>query len=298
MVKILNIGSINIDFVYKVSQFPEVGETLPVDAPLKFPGGKGLNQSVAMAYAGVEIYHAGKTGPDGEWLVHTLTEAGVHTEYIDTGGSMTGHAIIQVDPDGHNIILVCSGANFELERQYVDTIINKFSAGDILVLQNEVNEIEYIMQKARQRGMKIYFNPSPITTAIIDLPLKYVDTFILNEIEGQTLTGKREFEDIAVEMTKLYPDAAIVLTLGKHGVLYRHGDFVLSHGVYDVPVVDTTAAGDTFAGYFISSVAVGKDVGEALRLASLASSIAVSRQGASVSIPTLTETTECVLTPL
>ena len=109
------------------------------------------------------------------------------------------------------------------------------------------------------------------------------------------MTGKEDAADILTEMARLYPKAVIVLTVGKDGVLYHDGAQTLSHGIYKVPVVDTTAAGDTFTGYFISSVAAGKPPAEALRLASIASSIAVSRQGAAVSIPTLEEVLNCTL---
>ena len=292
MPKILNIGSINIDFVYQVDHFPKIGETLAADALIQFPGGKGLNQSIAMSYSGADVYHAGKTGPDGRWLIDELIQAGVKTEYIEMDGSKTGHAIIQIIPDGQNNILSYPGANFELDKKYIDTVLSNFSAGDIIVLQNEVNNIAYIMQQAYKKAMTIVFNPSPITKEIPNLPLNYVAYFLLNEIEGEALTGKKKSEEIITEMTSLYPDAAIVLTIGKHGVLFRKGDFMLSHGVYNVPVVDTTAAGDTFTGYFIGSIAIGRDANEALHLASLASSISVSRYGASASIPKFSELTQ------
>lgn len=298
MAKILNIGSINVDHVYSVDHFIRAGETLAANTLQHFPGGKGLNQSVAMAYAGGQVCHGGKTGADGEWLVEQLEQAGVDVADIDTSGSVTGHAVIQVTPEGQNCILIYSGANFELSRPQLDAIFEKFSRFDFLVLQNEVNEIAYMMQKAHEIGMKIVFNPSPIGPVIADLPLTYVDYFILNEIEGAAMTGKTDSQEILEEMAALYPDAAIVLTIGKKGVLYRKGDVLLSHGVYDVPAVDTTAAGDTFTGYFVSSVAAGKPEAEALRLASVASSIAVSRAGASVSIPKLDEVLTSKLKPL
>jgi len=179
-----------------------------------------------------------------------------------------------------------------LERSHLDEVFSFFEEGDILVLQNEVNDISYIMEQAAKKGMYIAFNPSPFDSSVSSLPLNLVTWFILNEIEGSEISGKKKPEDILQVMNDRYPQAAIVLTLGENGVLYRDNTQQLSHGIYRVQVVDTTAAGDTFAGYFIASIMAGKDPGEALRLSSIASALAVSRPGASSSIPTLKDVEE------
>lgn len=295
MSKILNIGSINIDHVYRVPHFVRPGETLASQSLMHYPGGKGLNQSVALAKAGARVYHAGRVGPDGASMLTIMRDAGVNTDMIGIDGSSTGHTVIQVNEAGQNCIILHAGANHELEKSYIDRSIGSFQPGDILLLQNEVNDIDYCMEAAHQKGMLIAFNPSPIGPAIEKCPLSYVRWFILNEIEGAALTGKTLAEDILDAMASLYPGAAIVLTIGKEGVLYRDREQLLSHGTYDVPVVDTTAAGDTFTGYFLALTASGRSAKEALRLASIASSIAVSRTGASVSIPSLKEAEESQL---
>jgi ribokinase len=283
--KILNIGSLNSDHVYTVPRFVTAGETLAAETLKYFPGGKGLNQSVALSRAGAAVFHAGKTGPDGAPLIAWLRDCGVDVRFIRSDGSVTGHAVIQVTPDGQNCILLYHGANFELERPYLNEVFSSFEKGDILVLQNEVNDISYMMEQAAHKGMRIAFNPSPFDASLRNLPLDLVSWFILNEIEGCGISGKKIPRDILTSMHASFPNAAIILTLGEDGVLYRDSKQELAHGIYRVKVVDTTAAGDTFAGYFIAGIGAGKEPVEALRLSSIASALAVSRPGASSSIP-------------
>ena len=289
MNKILNIGSINSDHVYAVPRFVSAGETLAAERLQYFPGGKGLNQSVALSRAGASVFHAGKIGADGAPLAAWLRESGVDVSHIRNDGSVTGHAVIQVASGGQNCILLYHGANFELERSHIDEVFSHFDKGDLLVLQNEVNEISYMMEQASKKGMRIAFNPSPFDVSIPNLPLNLVTWFILNEIEGSGITGRKKPEDILKSMGGNFPEAAIVLTLGKDGVLYRDSKQELSHGIYRSKVIDTTAAGDTFAGFFLASIMSGKEPGEALKTASIASALTISRPGASSSIPTRDE---------
>jgi len=285
MARILNIGSINIDYVYTVPHFVRAGETLSSTSRQIFPGGKGMNQSIALARAGGDVTHAGMIGSDGTYLLDILKDAGVHTGLIAQNSGPTGHTVIQVTPEGENCILLYSGANQELDEAFVDKVLAPFAEGDILILQNEVSCVPYAMKAARAKGMKIAFNPSPFGPEILDYPLHLVDWWLLNEIEGSALTEKNNPHDMLAVMGSMYPDGVVVLTLGEEGVMCRSGGDVFSHGSYPVKVLDTTAAGDTFTGYFISSIARGKGIEEALRLASVAASISVSRQGAAVSIP-------------
>ena len=297
MTKILNIGSINIDHVYRVPHFVQPGETLHALSLTNFPGGKGLNQSVALALAGGTVAHAGKVGSDGGEMIAVLRRAGADVSLVDESGSATGHAVIQVSERGQNCILLHRGANYELDKAFVDRALAAYGEGDILVLQNEVAQLPYIMESAHQKGMRIAFNPSPIGPEIDACPLETVSWFLLNEIEGAALSGEKDHAMVLNAMAQKYPNAAIVLTVGKNGVLYKDKTQTLRHGIYKVPVVDTTAAGDTFTGFFIGLTAQGENPTEALRLASVASSIAVSRAGASVSIPTLAQVKEAKLTP-
>lgn len=295
--KILNFGSLNLDFVYEVDHFVRPGETISSLASHKYCGGKGLNQSIALARSGAQVYHAGAVGAeDGAMLLNVLRVNNVDTKFVEQKlDVLTGHAIIQVDKDGQNCILLYGGANQSITCGQVDETLRSFSDGDVLLLQNEINELAYIMEQAYKKRLKIVLNPSPMNEKILRLPLELVDTFILNEIEADDICGKIPEDKRVDTLAARFPEAKIVLTLGENGVIYKDRNKKLNHGIYRVPVVDTTAAGDTFTGFFIGSLAMGHDIAEALRLASLASSIAVSRAGAESSIPFMKEVIEAGL---
>ncbi len=283
--RVLNLGSLNIDKTYTVERFVQEGQTINAVAYSSCCGGKGLNQSVALAKAGMQVYHAGMIGQDGGMLRRKLEESGVCTEYLAVAQEESGHALIQLDAQGRNCIICYGGANHAITTEYIDAVLCGFAAGDYLLLQNETTNVPYAMQRAAEKGMHVVFNPSPITPELREYPLRSVSCFLVNEVEGEALTGEREYEAILAELHRTYPGAIIVLTVGDSGVLCQQGEKVYRHGVYDVPVVDTTAAGDTFCGYFIAGLAMGQALEQALRCASAASSISVSRAGASDSIP-------------
>jgi len=289
--KILNFGSLNIDYVYNVEHFVRPGETISSQSRQVFCGGKGLNQSIALARSGVQVYHAGAVGrDDGGILLETLQKNNINTDFIVQRDDVsTGHAVIQVNSEGENCIILYGGANQTIDREHVDSTLKNFAPGDFLILQNEINMLDYIIEKAHDGGLVIVLNPSPMNDKILTLPLEYVDYFILNEVEAADICGSTDQEKSLEILGKMYPEAKIVLTLGKDGVRYRDSREILSHGIYKVPVVDTTAAGDTFTGFFIGSLVQGCDPREALRLASIAASISVSRKGAESSIPFMYE---------
>ncbi|WP_283609248.1 ribokinase [Faecalispora anaeroviscerum] len=287
--KILNFGSLNYDYVYSVDHILLPGETSAAWRMETFVGGKGLNQSVALARAGAEVWHAGQVGEEGEELLHLCRENGVHTEYIRRVPGKSGHTVIQVDKKGQNNILLFGGANRSIPEDYADEVLAAFGEGDLLLLQNEINGIPRLIDRAYARGMRIVLNPSPYDEVIGECDLSKVSVLLINEIEGWQISGQREPDAILDDLVKTHPELAVVLTLGSQGVVYRHKDEHFSHGVYSVPVVDTTAAGDTFTGYFLAAITRGGSVPQALELASKASSIAVTRRGAAPSIPLLRE---------
>ncbi len=290
--QILNLGSLNIDKVYGVDHFVTAGETLKAENLNFFCGGKGLNQSIAVARAGSQICHAGAVGNDGEALRSLLEKSGVDTRFLLRSAGLSGHAVIQVTPKGQNCIIVFAGANDAVTPEYIDSVLENFRPGDILLLQNEISSVDYAISRASRQKMRIVLNPSPITDSLLQCRLDLVGCFILNETEGAALagTGESDYEGILRALTKRFPAADIVLTVGKGGVLYAGASGKRAkHGIYDVPVVDTTAAGDTFCGYYIASMSKGEPVEAALEKASVASSLAVSRKGASPSIPTADE---------
>lgn len=292
--KIVNFGSLNIDKVYSVPHFVSAGETLSSTNYEEFPGGKGLNQSIALAKAGAEVYHAGKIGKDGLFLKDILSESNVNIDWIDEIGNTTGHAIIQVSSSGENCILLFGGANKEITIDQINHILANFSQDDLLLLQNEINNLEYIVEKAHQKGLKIVLNPSPIDETMIKLDFSKIDYLILNEIEAKAITGENMNDKIFQKLLSLNNQLKIVLTLGTEGVIYK--DSVQEHRQpsYKVDAVDTTAAGDTFLGYFLSQISQHTDIKKSLQIAAKAASIAVTRKGAASSIPTWQEVIETI----
>lgn len=287
--RVLNFGSLNIDYVYRVPHFVRPGETLSGASFSVFAGGKGANQSVALSRAGGAVYHAGKVGPEGGWLVRKLRKAGVRTTHVLQGDTPTGHAIIQVDGAGQNAIVLFGGANKAITRGEADAVLSAFGEGTLVLLQNEINGIAHIMKKARQRGLGVCFNPAPFGREVPVYPLGLADILVLNETEGRGLSGRGSPERIVSALLKKFPGTAVVLTLGGRGVIYadRHGRFSLP--AVKVRAVDTTAAGDCFIGYFLASLTRGKNVRESLQLAIRAAGLSVTRPGAMDSIPVLRE---------
>lgn len=283
--RVLNFGSLNLDYVYSVDHMVTPGETLASYSMNTFCGGKGLNQSIALAKAGVEVFHAGLIGEEGDLLLDTCKKGGVQVDYIRRVPGKSGHTIIQVDRNGQNCILLYGGANQSVTKEYVDEVLAHFEKGDLLLLQNEVNLLDYVIVRAYEKGMMIVLNPSPYNEKLEACDFGKISMFLLNEIEGAQVTGEEEPEKILEILKAKYPHAKVVLTLGKDGSIYQDQGKICRQGIYPVKTVDTTAAGDTFTGYFLSSIIRGMSVEAGLRLAAKASSIAVSRKGAAPSIP-------------
>ena len=295
--KILNFGSLNLDYVYSVPHFVAAGETLAAMDRQVFPGGKGLNQSIALAKAKAHVYHAGAIGLDGMQLLKVLMQGGVNPDFVRKRPDLpTGHAIIQVDQSGQNCILIYGGANQSQRKDEIIETISSFSSGDMLLLQNEVNEVDTLIHQAKEKHMTVVLNPSPITPALLNAPLEKVDIFILNEIEARFISGVEDAYEQINALGRFYPKSDVVLTLGEKGslCLTASGE-QYEFGIFNVPVTDTTAAGDAFTGFYLASFAQGKPINEALKIASAASAIAVTRPGASVSIPDIDETEEFLL---
>ncbi len=290
MAKILNYGSLNIDYVYDVPHFVKAGETLSATNRNIFAGGKGLNQSVALSRAGGDVYHAGAVGrDDSSILTKVLQDDKIDASNIALRDCPSGHTIIQVDANGQNCILLYGGANQTLLESEIDTTRSKFEAGDFLVLQNETNNIRYIIDKAYDCGMKVCFNVSPFTKELLELPLEKCAYLIVNEIEGAAMADTTEDCDPYELLDKLcakYPQTSFVLTLGSRGsILKEVGADPISCKAFKVNAVDTTAAGDTFLGYLITNIATGMNRALAIKCATAASALAVQVKGATPSIP-------------
>ncbi len=282
---IINFGSCNIDYVYQLPHFVKPGETINAEKVMRFPGGKGLNQSIAAAKGGIKIYHAGCIGKDGEFLKETLINANVDVTFLKTADVQTGHAIIQVDDKGENCIILYSGSNHMLSKEYIDDVLSNFTSDDIILLQNEINNVQYIIEAAYKKGMKIIFNPSPFHKSLTEIDLNKISILILNEIEAFEFSNRTAPEKICDYFRKNFKDLKIILTLGSRGSIYSDKYETLYCPSYSVVVKDTTSAGDTFTGYFISGMFQGMDTLQILKYASAAAALAVSKNGAASSIP-------------
>ncbi len=290
--KILNFGSCNIDIVCGVDHIVRPGETISASSFEHFVGGKGLNQSVALANAGAEVYHAGCIGADGEILRLFMENAGVNLKYLRITDCKTGQATIQVDKNGENAIFLYAGANHAITKEYIDAVLSDFSEDDFLVVQNEINNVEYIVEKAHERGMKIVFNPAPFNDTAAKIDLSKLFCIIPNRVESSGYSGSEDYRDFTKLIREKYPDLTAVVTLGKEGCVYLDKDTEISQPAYTVKAVDTTAAGDTFVGYFVAEISRGKEPSDAMKTACAASAITVSRKGAAPSIPKLDEVIE------
>lgn len=293
--KILNFGSLNIDWVYNVDHFVKPGETLSALSVDRFSGGKGLNQSVALAKAGAPVFQAGGIGSDGEFLKECLVESNVDVSFVKSFEVPTGNAFIQVDKSGQNCIILFGGANHEITKEYAEEVIKNFEEGDILVLQNEISSLKEIIDLAYEQGMQIVLNPSPMNQKILELDLNKITYFMMNEIEGEAITGANDPDVILDKMMEKYPKSKVVLTLGDKGSRFAEGEKRISFGSYEVKVLDTTSAGDTFTGYFIAGIAEGMEIEKAMERASKAAALAVSVKGASNSIPLPQQVDNCKL---
>lgn len=294
--RVLNFGSCNIDYVYNVPHFVRAGETIGAGGMERFVGGKGLNQSIALARSGVSVYHAGYIGKDGAFLRDFLAENGVDVTYLRTVDAPTGHAIIQVDEKGENCIIIHSGANHCIDSAFVDTVLADFSAGDVLVLQNEISELPYIIDTAHKKGMTIVLTPAPCEESLTRLDLNKITVLALNAVEAFEFSGKNTPDEIGEYFRARYPHLQVMLTLGSHGSIYFGPDGAkpMECPAFSVTARDTTSAGDTFAGYFVAGLIAGRDMKKTLTMATAASALAVSRMGASASIPLRAEVEEAL----
>ena len=289
MKKVINFGSINIDHVYQVGHLVEPGETLAADSYHVFPGGKGLNQSIALARAGANVTHVGKIGQDGLWLRAYLKERSVNTTLVSVSSKATGHAMIQVSQTGENSIIIHGGANRDLDPILNADAFTHVSAGDFLLLQNETNAIADIINTGHSNGLTVVFNPAPMDKAVVDYPLEKVDWLIVNQTEGEMLTGKSGTGEILRELRLRFPKTKFVLTLGAKGLMYVDADHQIDLPAYHIDVVDTTGAGDTFIGFFLAALVKEKELAAALEEASAAAAICAAHKGAACSIPDFEE---------
>ena len=283
--KILNFGSINKDFFYSVNDFVKPGETI---SSLRYNvkiGGKGLNQSVGISKAGQKIYHAGIINKDDTFILDKLKKWNINCENILLSNNPTGHAIIQVDKKGENSIIIHGGANHDVDIKFIKSVLSKFDSGDILVLQNEINNIKEIIDRAHHKKMKIVFNPAPFNNEILSYDLNKISTLILNQTEGEALSKEKKPDGILKVLNSKFNNTEIILTLGEKGSLYSFKDELVKIKAHKLDTVDTTGAGDTFIGYYVAGIASEKSKKDNLNRASEAAAIATTKLGGAESIP-------------
>jgi len=287
--RILNFGSLNIDTTYYVNHIAQPGETLSADRVEVSVGGKGLNQTAALARGGARVWHAGLIGEDGTFLKKFLEDMGADTEFVRTTDCRTGSAMIQVDERGENCIVLYGGANQGMTKAYIDDVLRHLGSGDWLVLQNEINLLSYIIDTACERGMKIALNPSPFNDKLNFCDLHKCAMLLVNRVEAQQMTGEEEAPEALHRLLEMYPDMKVVLTVGKNGAYYGDRSGILLQRSENVKVVDTTGAGDTFTGFFLARFIETGDIKTAMRYGTAAAAISVTRKGAAQSMPTLEE---------
>lgn len=282
--KFLVFGSFNIDKVYLMDRLPEKGETLTCEKYEIHVGGKGLNQAVSLAKSGAEVYAAGQVGTDGKFLLDFLSASGVNTELVKTTDTFSGHAVIEVDRNGQNQMILFPGANREITSDYCDKVLENFSAGDLVLMQYETSQVEYMIEKVHEKGLLVALNPSPFVDVLKGFDYSKVDYLILNESEGQSITGEADTQAVIKKLLEI-SGGAVVLTLGGDGAVYADKNEYVYVPAFKVNAVDTTGAGDTFTGYFLNEILNGAKAEKALKTASAASAIVVGKSGAAETIP-------------
>lgn len=292
---IYNVGSINLDHLYHVDHFVRPGETMTSSAYECLLGGKGANQSIALAKAGAAVRHVGAIHSADKSILKQLEGLGVDVSHIQCVNSPTGHAVIQLTKDAENSIILYPGANYSLSQSQVDEVLASAEEGDWVLLQNETNLVSYITEAAHAKGLNIAFNPAPMNVEIASRVLRYLSLLIVNELEAMDLAGVDSIEEACRVLPKKHPELAMVVTLGSDGVRYFSPGENLYVPAFSVDAQDTTAAGDTFIGFALASIISGSGMREAMRLGCAASAICVTRTGAASAIPGINEVTEFLL---
>ncbi|KAH6576480.1 hypothetical protein BASA50_006765 [Batrachochytrium salamandrivorans] len=299
----LCFGSINIDDVFTVPEIVKPGETISCSAYTMLPGGKGANQSVALAKSGISVVHGGKIGTDGKWVLDLMQSYGADTSMVVVDKeSFTGRAIIQVsDASRDNAIVLNPGANHQITTSDIDKVLAEFGPGEFALLQNELNvdATVHLLRSCAQKGMIVCLNPAPCPSNLASqIPLEFVDILILNEPESESLLHQLSTSSlyeaackspttICEAILNFFPSLSVmIITLGEKGLVAgarsEHGGSSVVQSVSvtrAVQVQDTTGAGDTFVGYccghLISAMRTAIDPTSPLDKQSILSSIAL-----------------------
>lgn len=280
-----NLGSINADHFYTLPHLPAPGETLAARDYRIGLGGKGANQSVALARAGAQVRHIGAIGADGRWMVGRMSDAGVDCHFVDEMDSASGHAIIEVDATGENAIILFAGTNRRISPEAVTEALSSARPGDWLVMQNETSSQVEAARLAREKGLHVAYSAAPFDAEAVLAVLPYTSLLLVNEVEAEQLCTA-----LGVTLKGL-PVENLLVTLGSKGAVWHALKTKQEYRVFAhrVQAVDTTGAGDTFAGYLIAGLAAGEAPKTAMTRASAAAALKVTRAGSGDAIPTRDE---------
>ncbi len=291
--KIVVIGSCNTDMVVKSDRLPVPGETVLGGAFMMNPGGKGANQAVTVARMGGSIAFVAKTGNDlfGKQSIEMYKDEAINTDYIFSDPNLpSGVALISVDTNGENCIVVASGANAALKPKDIDKARSIIEEADILLMQLEVpiETVEYAAKIAHESGVKVILNPAP-AAFLSDELFKYLYAIIPNKSEAEVLSGVNvadwESAKLAADVISLKGVEIVVITLGSKGSLIKDGNIYHQIPALKINAIDTTAAGDTFCGTVCVGLSEGMKIEDAVIMATKAAGITVTRAGAQASIP-------------
>lgn len=296
MKNICVIGSLNMDLVVNVEKMPKAGQTLLGSNFKEVPGGKGANQAVAMARLNGNVTMIGKVGNDsfGETLVNSLKKDNVNTDYIQVEEGPSGVALITVDKNAQNSIVVAPGANYKLTKEDIDKNIDAIKNSDIVVVQLEtpLETIKYALKKAKELGKYTILNPAP-AVVLEDEIIENVDLLTPNETELEIISQKSiSNEDDINECAQIMINKGVkelIVTLGSKGSLYINKETSMFKKAYKVEAIDTTAAGDSYTGALAVAIAFDKDMEYAMDFASKVGALSVMKEGAQSSLPTLIE---------
>ncbi|MFN4173031.1 MAG: ribokinase [Pseudorhodobacter sp.] len=278
---VYTLGSINIDHIYHVPHIPRPGETLTATALTQGLGGKGANQSVAAARAGAKVRHIGAVGPGADPTLAELAAEGIDISRIARLGIPTGHAIISLDPQAENAITVFPGANRALTATMAEAALAGAQSGDILLMQNETSAQVETARLADRLGLRLFYSPAPFDLAALRAVLPFADLLLMNDGEAGDL--RRD--------NGALPDIAMIVTRGVEGATWlTPGCDPLSLPAFPVEALDTTGAGDCFAGNIAAALDAGLPQDQAMRRALAAAALQVTRPGAAPAMPRLAET--------
>lgn len=293
MKKIIVVGSTNMDMVVKTSHIPEPGETVLGGTFFMNPGGKGANQAVAVARLGGDVIFISKMGNDvfGKQSSRLYDEEGIDTSFLLSDDELpSGVALITVDEEGENSIVVAPGANAALGTSEVQAALKDISEKHIVLLQLEIpiDTVHFVAQQAARNKARVILNPAPAATLPPDL-LQYVDVLTPNETEASILSGIKvtnlETAKQAAQAIRQLGVTNVVITMGESGALLLEDTIFHIVPTPSVQPVDTTAAGDVFNGALAVALSEGKTLAAAVGFACEAASVSVTRMGAQSSIP-------------